>query len=1104
MFHHYERTIAELLTIFLDNEMTARYEATSLAFLYEKLAPISIDDDLDGIQRKRAVGTCTWIANQEEFKPLLVGPPRAKPRMLWISGKPGSGKTYLAGYITEVLEEVGPTAAFFCATKDAGRTDAGNILRTLCWQLLQQMKRLIGEVAGLVRAAGTVTRKLLRSILKLLVRHEQRNAYIVLDGVDECEASNRAAILDTLDELSGPVCVIVLSRPESDIERAFLQWQRRGLGARLEITPQHTVADMHLYVMYGVRRLQYDDAALVATIVDCVTKNANGMFLYVRLMMDELDRQDTDKERRSVLEQLPAGIHALYDRSMDRIQAIQGPRRDRVIRLLQLALCAFRPLTVEELSAALAVQIGSSRLDPDDTPNVRKLFSEYCQSFLEINPKSDFVQVLHASVKDYLTDSTNGEPFVHLGKAHAYMTAICLTFINFEDRPFTARPSRHTLTCPPDDPFPFTKTLHAPLHAHLSKYPFLEYCVTSWVPHLHHSLLLQTPEITIIHHPLQVLFDSQTRTIKWMELFHFLCKEEHASAVLTRDIIESWILEHEKRKSLGGASTPPLASISAVPAVTFAMNGFRIIDERTSDLISPLQISFPNAIFLAELGQKWDGWISQLGFSGKYGIIRWKRWTKTEVMTRKPAHIAAFFGFTEFLKEQINNGLDPNDIDIMDRSLLGLASWGESISNIRLLLERGADINFCPRFSDCDGAFPLVEATSHDEFDDHRKRNFETANFLLDMGAKVESGVRALNPLHVMFQWWTENEDEMRLLERILGRSENLDRMLETQNPFNGMNCLHIAAMFNLGQTIIKIINSHSKPKDFIERIWGTDGRTALHEACSHPQSKAGLVLLAAKADVNKTTSTTQSTALGIAAASRSDILSELIKAGPDINARDSVQQTPLHNASWIDWAEGIEQLVAAGALIDAKDNQGRTPLDLALNMERTNAAERLRKLGADESEAHKISKPQHDVHIHRVSEIYFLLERTFGMVPSSRARQAPPSIIRRIVDAAELWIETSSAIHRPMITMQGNSGKPYLITRPVRGNGNNPIRKVVIAFASESCEGPHPPDQGEPKSWIWFDLGCKESWDSSNDTVRSGPTLVFNQLGMLGTQVSL
>jgi ankyrin repeat protein len=83
------------------------------------------------------------------------------------------------------------------------------------------------------------------------------------------------------------------------------------------------------------------------------------------------------------------------------------------------------------------------------------------------------------------------------------------------------------------------------------------------------------------------------------------------------------------------------------------------------------------------------------------------------------------------------------------------------------------------------------------------------------------------------------------------------------------------------------------------------------------------------------------------------DMAEALLAKGADVNAKDKTGRTPLHGVAdkWSWWKIDtlIDLLVAKGADVNAKDNDGKTPLRVAIEREKKNIADILRKHGAKE-----------------------------------------------------------------------------------------------------------------------------------------------------------
>lgn len=80
-----------------------------LKSLHEKLLPIPVAEYLDTLQRMRSHGTCSWVMNSEHLRHLLEpGDQSASPRLTWVTGIPGCGKTYLSAFLIGKLQEAHP------------------------------------------------------------------------------------------------------------------------------------------------------------------------------------------------------------------------------------------------------------------------------------------------------------------------------------------------------------------------------------------------------------------------------------------------------------------------------------------------------------------------------------------------------------------------------------------------------------------------------------------------------------------------------------------------------------------------------------------------------------------------------------------------------------------------------------------------------------------------------------------------------------------------------------------------------------------------------------------------------------------------------------
>ncbi|MEZ5514395.1 MAG: ankyrin repeat domain-containing protein [Steroidobacteraceae bacterium] len=124
-------------------------------------------------------------------------------------------------------------------------------------------------------------------------------------------------------------------------------------------------------------------------------------------------------------------------------------------------------------------------------------------------------------------------------------------------------------------------------------------------------------------------------------------------------------------------------------------------------------------------------------------------------------------------------------------------------------------------------------------------------------------------------------------------------------------------------------------------------GRTPLAVAAQYGSSAVVKLLVENSALVNSVDDYGVSPLMLAAAQPDKATTAELLAAGARLDLVDRAGRSALMYASWADQAEQINLLVRAYAALDLVDERGWTALDVAIQRERTLAAERLRAAGA-------------------------------------------------------------------------------------------------------------------------------------------------------------
>lgn len=143
--------------------------------------------------------------------------------------------------------------------------------------------------------------------------------------------------------------------------------------------------------------------------------------------MDSLATKATRNAVLDALKNLPKGLDDTYEEAMQRIDSQNDDDRELARKVLYWTTCARRPLTVEELQHALAVKIGTSRLDEGDIVDEEILFS-VCAGLVTTSQESKIVRFIHYTTQRHF----EGVRLRYFPEAEQSITKTCLTYLSFD------------------------------------------------------------------------------------------------------------------------------------------------------------------------------------------------------------------------------------------------------------------------------------------------------------------------------------------------------------------------------------------------------------------------------------------------------------------------------------------------------------------------------------------------------------------------------------------------------------------------------------------------------------------------------------------------
>ncbi|KAF2184206.1 WD40 repeat-like protein [Zopfia rhizophila CBS 207.26] len=230
---------------------------------------------------------------------------------------------------------------------------------------------------------------------------------LVVDALDECMA-DLPKLLDLVIHtlaLSARVKWLLSSRNEMHIEQKLRCVDAKArLSLELKQNAEQVSRAVDVYIDDKLSRLKsLEDDSLRDQVRDILRRKANGTFLWVALVVQELEGPES-WDPLQVVEEAPPGLHQLYDRMMNQIQRLKERNLGICRLLLSTACVAYRPLYLAKIGSLCGLSGQVSLL----ARNVRTIVA-MCGSFLTV--RDNQVYFIHQSAKDYLSDKMRDTVF---------------------------------------------------------------------------------------------------------------------------------------------------------------------------------------------------------------------------------------------------------------------------------------------------------------------------------------------------------------------------------------------------------------------------------------------------------------------------------------------------------------------------------------------------------------------------------------------------------------------------------------------------------------------------------------------------------------------
>lgn len=864
-------------------------------------------------------GTGEWLLEHHSFQ---AWKSNTESDILFVHGRSGCGKSCLAALVIDTLQKESDSsedriavAFVYCSSMDAAKITPsrlqGSILKQLCNQvpipdIAPSIERMFDKNQGDTPSPD----QLADAISAVAVSFNQ--TFIIIDGLDECHRLED----DKFDKFCKSLCslaqatpslvkVIIFSRPGYlATDHAFRSYPHLEVdsGANEGDIKQFitsVVSGEELHIRRNQTLLKYVEKELLL--------KAEGMFLWVALLVQTLKTARTANEIKAKMKALPQGLPGVYDFSLRRILYHKDEfSRERALKILLWVTNAKRALSKEELAEALAIEPGMSDLDEGNVVQGDDGITAECGDLIVLRDGN--YHLLHSSLQDYLSNLSTlssehlADYRVMQTNAHRILGEACLTYLQLNK--FKTGPLRSRLEL--ED---FQRTN-----------PFFKYAASYWGRHV-----------------AAASEDGFQDTVR-----AFVCSDE-----LRELSMQQFHLDHFGPELVCpySGSTTPLHILSIFNLVSTAKSipdllqlqhihdGFKLspldytLHEESKDMcIWLLQDRHESIIPAESVSAAWlplslaakNNWGEVIEMLISLGYDREQR---SKERKQTPLHVAAVYGCESALNALLKAKVCVDPIDSQNFTPLLDAAEGNHQKLISLLLQAGANVHHRGRQELT--ALHLVAING----------NLPAAEELLQYGSEIDpraGDFKSLTPLHVAAE--NNRTDVVRLLlskgAQIEARN-NVDSTplllastsgslaalellissgacLDARDKI-GRSALHLTAFrghIHVSQALLKSRNSLVNAVDEV-------GDLPLHSAIRGNQTQIAIFLLKSGSSAEKpNNSGYRALHLAITEGNTNLIEHLVTEFKVSLTAKTSLGLTPLHIASQFGHSEYIKWLV--------------------------------------------------------------------------------------------------------------------------------------------------------------------------------------------------
>ncbi|OCK95360.1 ankyrin, partial [Cenococcum geophilum 1.58] len=403
----------------------------------------------------RLKGTCQWFLQHKHFQKWRES---NSSSLLWVSADPGCGKSVLSKSLADndlKGTEARVTCYFFFKDDNKEQKSVTSALSALLHQLFSQKQLLIHYAMLDYTAEGNRLpqsfHKLWNILIKATTDLKAGEVVCILDALDECEESGRYEIISALNAFYKKVTsskenlsklkFLVTSRPYLDIERRFTKLTHDFPTIRLQGEKESEAISREINIVIKWRianlgpELNLDDLEQ-STLEDGLLSMTNRTYLWSKLIFDiirdEIELSST--KLKEIIGTLPSTVDQAYEAILSRIRDRERPRAQKLLRII---VAAKRPLTLQEMNIALAIEDhhrSYEDLDLKSEARFETTVRNLCGLFVSVIDQR--VYLIHQTAKEFLIAKSEAvvdrwQHSIDLVASELLMARTCIIYLMF-------------------------------------------------------------------------------------------------------------------------------------------------------------------------------------------------------------------------------------------------------------------------------------------------------------------------------------------------------------------------------------------------------------------------------------------------------------------------------------------------------------------------------------------------------------------------------------------------------------------------------------------------------------------------------------------------